>query len=173
MTDFNYKKYSLEKLEEWMHDAMSAGEATPQDIYDVIKGVVEENYHYHKHHTSQAYELLALLNGNGKGHIKAYDDCVDKILSCNKDDTSPECEGAWNSFWEEETPKSTVDRVVKWILPVEVSDDEEDYVINLPDDLLEQAGWKENDILEWIDNNDGTFILRKPNVVETNSRPLT
>jgi hypothetical protein len=93
-----------------------------------------------------------------------------EYLVCNKDNTSPECEGAWNSFWEEETPKSTVDKVVKWVLPVEVSDDnEEDYVINLPDDLLEQAGWKENDILEWIDNNDGTFILRKPNVVETNS----
>lgn len=29
MTDFNYKKYSLENLENWMHDAMSAGEATP------------------------------------------------------------------------------------------------------------------------------------------------
>jgi hypothetical protein len=153
MTDFNYKKYSLEKLEEWMHDAMSCDETTPQDIFGVIKGVVKENYYHHKYHTSRAYELLALLNGNGH-------------LSCDKNDPSPECEGAWNSFWEEETPKSTVDKVVKWVLPVEVSDDnEEDYVINLPDDLLEQAGWKENDILEWIDNNDGTFILRKPSAV--------
>ena len=186
MTDFNYKKYSLEKLEEWMHDAMSCDETTPQDIFDVIKGVVKENYYHHKYHTSRAYELLALLNGNGQ----SYEDVMKEKeyyepsmppwghsdleymihhkepLSCGKDNTSPEYEGAWNSFWEEETPKSTVDKVVKWVLPVEVSDDnEEDYVINLPDDLLEQAGWKENDILEWIDNNDGTFILRKPNAV--------
>jgi hypothetical protein len=66
--DFDYKKYSLENLENWMHDAMSAGEATPQEIYDVIRGVVEENYYTYKHQTSQAYELLALLNGNGQSY---------------------------------------------------------------------------------------------------------
>jgi hypothetical protein len=115
---FDHKKHSLGQVENFLYDAMSSG-ATPQEIYDVIKGVVEDNYYTYKKSAAEAYELLALLNGNGKGHIKAYDDCVDKILSCNKDDTSPECEGAWNSFWEEETPKSTVDRVVKWILPVE------------------------------------------------------
>jgi hypothetical protein len=89
-SDFNYKKYSLENLENWMHDAMSAAEATPQEIYDVIKSVVEDNYYTYKHQASQAYELLALLNGNGKGH-----------LSCDKDDQSEECKGAWTSFWEE------------------------------------------------------------------------
>lgn len=71
--DFDYKKYSLENLENWMHDAMSSGGATPQEIYDVIKSVVEDNYYTYKHQASQAYELLALLNGNGKGHIEAYD----------------------------------------------------------------------------------------------------
>jgi hypothetical protein len=153
MTDFNYKKYSLSKLEEWMYDSMSCDETTPQDIFDVIKGVVEENYHYHKHHTGRAYELLALLNGNGKGH-----------LSCNKDDTTPECKGAWNSFWEEETPKSTVDKVVKWQLPVEM-DPSGEYFIAFPDDLLEAANLHPGDDVEWVDNNDGTFILRKPNAV--------
>ena len=101
MTDFNYKKYSLEQLDNWMHDCMSSGEATPQEIYDVIKSVVEENYYTYKQQTAKAYELLALLNGNGKGHIKAYDDCVDKVLSCDKDDPSPECKGAWNDFWKD------------------------------------------------------------------------
>ena len=97
----DYKKYSLEQLENWMHDAMSCGDATPQEIYDVIIGVVKDNYYIYKKQASQAYKLLALLNGNGKGHIEAFDDCVDKILSCNKDDPSPECKGAWNDFWED------------------------------------------------------------------------
>ena len=97
----DYKKYSLENLENWLHDAMSAGEATPQEIYDVIVSVVKDNYYTYKEQVSKAYELLALLNGNGKGHIKEYDDCVDKILSCDKDDPSPECKGAWNDFWQE------------------------------------------------------------------------
>ena len=184
MTDFNYKKYSLEKLEEWMHDSMSCDETTPQDIFNVIKGVVEENYYHHKHHTSRAYELLALLNGNGQ----SYEDVMKEkeyyepsmppwghsdleYLVCNKDDNSPECEGAWNSFWEEETPKSTVDKVVKWQLPVErkIEDGIDDYYIQFPDDLLEAANLKPGDEIEWVDMNDGTFILRKPNVIETNS----
>ena len=69
MTDFDYKKYSLEQLENWVNDAISCSDASPQEIYDVIKKVVEENYYYHKDHSSRSYELLALLNGNGKGHI--------------------------------------------------------------------------------------------------------
>jgi bifunctional DNA-binding transcriptional regulator/antitoxin component of YhaV-PrlF toxin-antitoxin module len=88
--DFDYKKYSLENLENWMHDALSCSEATPQEIYDVIKDVVSENYYIYKTHTARCGELLALLNGNGKGH-----------LSCDKDDPSEECKGAWNDFWEE------------------------------------------------------------------------
>ena len=88
--DFEYKKYSLENLEKWMSDALLSSEATPQEIYDIIRKVVEEEYHYFKHHTGRCYELLALLNGNGKGH-----------LSCDKDDPSEECKNAWTSFWEE------------------------------------------------------------------------
>lgn len=125
----DYKKYSLENLENWIHDAMSAGEATPQEIYDTIHKVVEENYYTYKKQASEAYELLALLNGNGKGHIEAYDDYVKEVLSekkyyepsmpprrhsdleymvhnkeslsCDKDDSSVECKSAWNSFWNQ------------------------------------------------------------------------
>ena len=97
MTD--YKKYSLEQLSNWMHDAMSAGEATPQEIYNVIVGVVKENYYTYKQKTSQAYELLALLN-SGIDNNK-YQDYLSKTLSCDKDDPSPECKSAWNDFWDD------------------------------------------------------------------------
>jgi hypothetical protein len=90
MTDFDYKKYSLENLEKWMSDALISAEATPKEIYDVIHKVVEEEYYYFKHQTGRCYELLALLKGNGKEH-----------LTCDKDDKSPECQNAWNDFWEE------------------------------------------------------------------------
>jgi hypothetical protein len=103
------------------------------------------------------------------------DDCMPpwghsdmEYLACNKDDTSPECKDAWNSFWEEE-PKQ--DKVVKWVLPVErkIEDGIDDYYIQFPDDLLEAANLKAGDEIEWVDMNNGTFILRKPNVIETNS----
>jgi len=95
--DFDYKKYSLEKLETWVEDALNSAEASPQEIYDCIRKVVEDNYYCYKNQTSRCYELLALLNGNGKGHIQG----LEEKLTCDKDDPSPECPKAWTSFWEE------------------------------------------------------------------------
>jgi hypothetical protein len=61
----DYKKYSLEHLENWLYDAMSCGDATPQEIYDVIVKAVKDEYYTYKKKASESYELLALLNGNG------------------------------------------------------------------------------------------------------------
>ena len=188
MTDFNYKKYSLERLEEWMHDAISSAESSPQEIYDVIKRVVEEQYYYHKHHTGRCYDLLALLNGNGKGHIKAYDDYVtdpkgNQVKVCDKDDSSPECQGAWSSFWNDDHTEALTygqmvdngyemtgdgfwippqeDKVTKWQLPVESDGPSGEYFITFPDDLLEAIGLNEGDQIEWIDQGDGSYLIKK------------
>ena len=56
------------------------------------------------------------------------------------------------------------DRVKKWVLPVEVSDDLEDYLITFPEDLLEAANLKEGDQIEWITQDDGSCILKKVEV---------
>jgi hypothetical protein len=242
-----YKKYSLEKLEEWMHDALSCSEATPQEIYDVIKKVVEENYYNYKYHTGRCYELLALLNGNGIGHIQAYDEYVtdpkgNQVKVCDKDDPSPECKGAWDDFWEqyyypEEYSQYTEDELnamcdkaasdqekekcreynlreaeyynkrveldanakkhsysemiaagwemtadgfwikestsekekKQWCLPVKVDGLTGECYINFPDDLLEAANLKEGDTVEWIDNGNGSFTMRKVNGTGKNS----
>ena len=37
-----------------------------------------------------------------------------------------------------------------------------DGVLTFSDELLEATGWKEGDVLEWIDNKDGSFSLVKP-----------
>lgn len=36
-----------------------------------------------------------------------------------------------------------------------------DVILPLPPELLEQAGWKEGDQIEWIENNDGSWVLKK------------
>ncbi len=216
--DFDYKKYSLEKLETWVEDALNSAEASPQEIYDCIRKVVEDNYYCYKNSTSRCYELLCLLNGNGKGHIQAYDDFVESKtkLECDKNDPSPECQKAWNSFWEENyypeeyrgstvssvdlkkeveeirkeggydwTPptkseksehyydytrndpnrKNPFEKVKRWVLPVEeVRDedtDEDIYCVSFPDDLLEAANLKEGDQVEWVDQGDGSYLIKK------------
>lgn len=226
----DYKKYSLENLEKWIEDAINSSEASPQEIYDVIKNVVSDNYYCYKNHTERCYELLALLNGNGKGHIPAYDEYVEKKenVVCDKDDKSPECQKAWNDFWEENyypeehkqyteeelnamcdkaasdqekqkcreynlreaeyydkrarldrsydemiadgywmtddgfwIPPEKKDKVVKWQLPVEIDGMSGEYYVNFPDDLMEAANIRENDMVEWIDQGNGSYFLRK------------
>jgi hypothetical protein len=204
----DYKKYSLENLEKWIEDAINSSEASPQEIYDVIKNVVSDNYYCYKNHTERCYELLALLNGNGRGHIPAYDEYVEKKenLVCDKDDKSPKCQKAWSDFWEEnyypeehnqyteeelnamcdkaasdqEKQKcreynlreaeyydkraeldAKKDKVVKWKLPVEIDGMSGEYYVNFPDDLMEAANIGENDMVEWIDQGNGSYFLRK------------
>ncbi len=204
-SDFDYKKYSLEKLQDWVHDALSTGEASPHEIYSAIREAVREDYYYYKHHCSRAYGLLELLSGNRPVKDTS-------ILQCDKDDPSPECQKSWNDFWEEHyypeeaedngmrpwghsdleykgstvssvdqknhsnhyydytrndpnRPNPFVDKVKKWVLPVEeckdADTDETEYFVSFPNDLLEAANLKEGDQVEWVDNGDGSYLLRK------------
>jgi len=34
-------------------------------------------------------------------------------------------------------------------------------ILQLPDDMLEELGWNEGDVLEWIEQDDGSFLLKK------------
>jgi len=54
-----------------------------------------------------------------------------------------------------------MDKVNKWILPVEVDTISNDYYVTLPEDLLERLNWKEGDMLKWVDRGDGMFEIRK------------
>ena len=38
---------------------------------------------------------------------------------------------------------------------------DDDGVLTFPDELIEKLGWKEGDVLQWINNNDGSFSLVK------------
>jgi bifunctional DNA-binding transcriptional regulator/antitoxin component of YhaV-PrlF toxin-antitoxin module len=42
---------------------------------------------------------------------------------------------------------------------------DDDGILTFPDELIEKLGWKEGDVLQWIDNNDGSFSLVKSNDV--------
>ena len=37
-----------------------------------------------------------------------------------------------------------------------------DGILTFPPEFLEQVGWKEGDVLQWIDNHDGSWTLTKP-----------
>ena len=39
---------------------------------------------------------------------------------------------------------------------------DDDGILTLSPELLETTGWKEGDVLLWVDNKDGSFSLIKP-----------
>lgn len=124
----DYKKYSLENLNNWLHDTINCEEISPQEIYNTIKSTVSESYYYHKNETYRCYQLLSLLNG-----FQLQDDAMKN------------------------------NKVTKWILPVlqKIEDGVDDYFIQLPDDLLEEANLKKGDQVEWVDNHDGSYTMKK------------
>jgi len=225
-SDFDYKKYSLEKLQDWVHDALSAGEASPHEIYSAIREAVREDYYYYKDHCSRAYGLLELLSGhrpvkdenaakwdeweqthypeevkddgmrpwghsdleyqianNKKGTFVGwnYTATGEKVSEqpskngvSNLEYTKAKIEAnsSWNDGFTREYYQKIVDKyegkqdkVNKWVLPVEeckdADTDETEYFVSFPDDLLEAANLKEGDQVEWIDQGDGSYLLKK------------
>ena len=48
-----------------------------------------------------------------------------------------------------------------WTIKIEEDPVTGEGVLQFPDDLLTQTGWKEGDALNWQDNQDGSFTLSK------------
>jgi len=168
----DHKDYSLKQVENFLYDAMSA-DATAQEIYDVIKGVVADNYNVYKNATQKAYELLALLNGNGEGHISSYP--VSKVeeklktpIQQNPQYTDEEMDAMTavaeeeelitkgyfkeNGFWK----KSKT-----WTVEVSMDGLTGDAFLPIPDEVMDLVEWNLYDELEWHDQGDGSFKLIK------------
>jgi hypothetical protein len=43
-----------------------------------------------------------------------------------------------------------------WTLTID-----KDGVLTFPEEIIKRTGWQEGDILDWIDNGDGSFTLQK------------
>ena len=181
--DFDYTNYSLSKLDEWVNDAITCSEASPQEVYDTIKKAVQENFDSYQKTTERCRELLELLNGHQPienyepsmppwGHSDLEYGLANPTLTqdrnsnfpgentiCESTNTSLACKTSWNSFWEDDVIKE--DKVVKWRLPVEADGPSGEYFVTFPDDLLEAAGLKEGTEVEWVDRGDGSYLLKK------------
>jgi len=95
-SDFAYKKYSLEQLDNWVNDALNCEDLTPEDIYDTIVNVVDESVEYHKKYLTKSIELLSLL----KGHRP-----VDFEYTATGEKFSTKTEATekdWEDFWSAE-----------------------------------------------------------------------
>ena len=93
---FDYKKYSLEQLDNWLNDALNCEDLTPENIYDTIVNVVDESVEYHKKYLNKSTALSYLLKGRRSVEIDTSLDDVNPssgVSSATKKD--------WIDFWEE------------------------------------------------------------------------
>ena len=50
-----------------------------------------------------------------------------------------------------------------WTITLEEDPETKDLILPLSDEILKSVGWKEGDTIEWIDNKNGTWTIRKQN----------
>ena len=48
-----------------------------------------------------------------------------------------------------------------WTINLEEDPETGDLILPLNDDILEQTGWKTGDSIDWIDNKDGSWTMKK------------
>jgi len=165
----DYKKYSLENLENWLHDVLSCEEASPHEIYSVIRKVVKDEYDYHKEKSQQCFGLLELMSGHRPVKLEI-DDNVNLTREYNLREAEyynkrAELDVKHSKYYYDYT-RNDLNREnpfnkKKWVLPVEQVHD--DYYVSFPDDLLKAAKLREGDEVNWVDNGDGSFSIRKVN----------
>jgi hypothetical protein len=54
-----------------------------------------------------------------------------------------------------------MNKKTSWIVTLEEDTESGELVLPLSDEMLEGSGWVEGDVIEWIDNKDGTWSLVK------------
>ena len=47
---------------------------------------------------------------------------------------------------------------------IELQEDGDELILPLPEELLADVGWKSGDTIEWIDNKDGSWTMKKKTV---------
>jgi hypothetical protein len=96
--------------------------------------------------------------------IKEFDDkfkvAWDEVIVKQKE----EIDYLANDFLTSNFPNEN--KTKNWVLPVE-ADPSGEYFLTFPDDLLETAGLEEGDEIEWVNNGDGSYVLKKAPTPET------
>ena len=173
-SDFHYKEYSLQQLDNWVHDALNCDDLTPQDIYNTVIRCVDESVEHHKKYLDKSTKLLSLLKGHteieldlsghpsnhtGSSDDTDWEELWSEVDSISENYSADQLSKSWEEYYYPEEVKKS------WILPVEEAKDADtdktEYLVTFPDDLLEAADLKEGDTVEWIDRGDGSYQIKK------------
>ena len=82
----DYKNYSLEKLSEFISDALQS-EATPTEIYSTITTTLKKEIEYHDTCRRQAQDILDLMQDRGDTNLDLSQNYGQSFISAAFDDT--------------------------------------------------------------------------------------
>jgi len=57
-----------------------------------------------------------------------------------------------------------------WTITLEEDPETGDLLLPFTDEILQAVGWKEGDVVEWIDNKDGTWSLKKQDILTNHTK---
>ena len=155
----DYKKHALETLTNWLHDCVSCEEIDSQEIYDTIKEVIEDNYKVYNNLATKCKDLMNMISVDNPDYFKYEMSVEDNLIKLEKSPTtydemiSAGYEMTDDGFW--------ISTNKKWTVPVEKDSTNDEYFFTLPEELVEKLSWKEGDEVEYIDNGDGSFLIKK------------
>ena len=104
--DFDYKKYSLNHVDEWIHDALNCDNTTPEEIYDAIVKCIQESVDYHAKMRDKGLKVLSLFKTSGGKTVTSGASGHDK----NGPWYSPEAQGSWGNVREYELKEREFER---------------------------------------------------------------
>lgn len=145
-----YLQYYLQEFDSKFKDAWNETitKLHQSDYYGEYSGSTVSNVQYTD---EELNAMCAAAEKQEKQRKMTYDEAIAAGYEMTAD-----------GFW---IPPQKEDKVVKWHLPIDEIGNgdtgEQEYFITFPDDLLEAANLNPGDEVEWVDKNDGTFILRK------------
>ena len=103
------------------------------------------------------YEDLATISTDDPWRANQYPDIALSEMFVNGQDF----EALFESWPREKLSEIRQPQPSRWTVTVDQDPDTGDLILPLPDDMLNQVGWKTDDVLKWIDNKDGTWTLQK------------
>lgn len=159
--DNNYSEYSLKKLEEWLFDVIHNQDVSVSEICQTIFNFLDQEEESCELQLHRIQSLRKMMQSK-----------TNQTKTCDINDDSEYCKSSWNSFWQNDTLDFTSsesentsvtfdDKVNSWILPVEIDGPSGECFVTFPNDLLNQLDWKEGDKIEYIDNKNGSFTIKK------------
>jgi hypothetical protein len=58
---------------------------------------------------------------------------------------------------------------MNWTVKIEEDPETGELILPFTDEMLESVGWKEGDVIQWIDNKNGSWTMRKKDETSTDT----